>query len=89
MKKAGNYIKWLFKREYRIVQTRNELTDEQYYFIEKRVLYWWVIEKIKSPVYQHQFGCDSDGMFRSIDSAKYIKRFLEGDLKLVKKVMNV
>lgn len=81
-----NYLTWLFKDEYRIVEYNNPLTDEVGYFIEYRWFYWWKTHTIKSEVYQHQFGCDKDGRFMELDNAIHIFKYLRGNLKVTKKI---
>jgi|ERR1700751_2699660 len=81
-----NYFVWLFKTEYRIVEISNPLTDEIGFFIEYRKYHWWKTHKIKSEVFQHQFGCDKDGRFIELNNAIHIFRYLRGNLKVTKKI---
>lgn len=74
------------KSEYRIAQYHNQLTDEIYFYIEKRTLCFWRTEKINSSVFQKQFGCDKDGMFGQYEKVIPVLRFLRGELKLVKTI---
>ena len=77
------------KTVYRVAQFHNQLTNEIYFFIEKRgwgTLFMWRTEIIKTELYQQKFGCDKDGMFNKIDNVEHILKFLRGELKLVKTI---
>lgn len=77
-------LKVFFHSEHRIAQYHNQLTDEIYFYIEKRTLWWWKEVVIKNSVYQQKFGCDEDGMFNNIEKAQHIIKFLRGELRIVK-----
>lgn len=82
-----NKIKYWFKKEYRLVQYRNPLTEEIYFYIEVKGLFLWREWKIENPVYQEKFGCDKDGMFGLQKSAVAVLKFLNGVSKVERKVI--
>lgn len=80
----------LNKQEYRMVEYINQLTDERYWFIEGRKgsASDWEIEKIsENPVYQQSLGCDKDGMFGDANKCRHVLKFLRGELKVIKRVI--
>lgn len=83
---ARDIVKF-FKREYRLVQYHNPLTNEIYFYIEERLLFWWRTVRVKNEVYQKYYGCDRDGMFNTKENAVKVLKFLKGITKLEKKVV--